>query len=47
MTRINVVGVTRIFGTDERMVAALADVNLQIADGQLVALCVAHCPYPT
>ncbi|MCE2852032.1 MAG: ABC transporter ATP-binding protein [Roseiflexaceae bacterium] len=38
MTRINVVGVTRIFGTDERMVAALADVNLQIADGQLVAL---------
>jgi hypothetical protein len=23
MTRINVVGVTRIFGTDERMVAAL------------------------
>ena len=38
MTRINIVAVTRTFGTQERMVAALADVNLHISDGQLVAL---------
>lgn len=38
MTRIEVVGVTRIFGSDDRSVTALTDVNLHITDGQMVAL---------